>query len=67
VTAPVISMVGLVRDWRLPVLRPRGEGAFYLPGGKLEAGEAPHREVLEESGVGRPGVMTGRRPTEGRP
>jgi 8-oxo-dGTP diphosphatase len=58
VSAPVISVVGLVhvRDGRLLVVRPRGKGAFYLPGGKLEPGETPeqalHREVLEELGVG---------------
>jgi 8-oxo-dGTP pyrophosphatase MutT (NUDIX family) len=58
VTAPVISVVGLVhvRDGRLLVVRSRTKGAFYLPGGKLEPGETPeqalHREVLEELGVG---------------
>ncbi|MET1071532.1 MAG: NUDIX domain-containing protein [Umezawaea sp.] len=57
-TAPVISVVGLVhvRTGRLLVVRSHGKGAFYLPGGKLEPGETPvqalHREVLEELGVG---------------
>jgi len=37
------------------VVRTRGRDAFYLPGGKIEAGEAPEaalcREVAEELGV----------------
>lgn len=53
----VIRAVGLlhVTDGRLLMVRPRGKGAFYLPGGKPEPGEvevaALHREVAEELGV----------------
>ncbi|HEX6346093.1 NUDIX domain-containing protein [Umezawaea sp.] len=66
-TAPVISVVGLVhvRDGRLLVVRSRTKGAFYLPGGKLEPGETPeqalHREVREELGVGLVDVAPHRR------
>jgi 8-oxo-dGTP pyrophosphatase MutT (NUDIX family) len=57
-TVPVIHAVGLVHvaDGRLLVVRPVDKGAFYLPGGKPEAGEtdeqAVRREVFEELGVG---------------
>jgi 8-oxo-dGTP pyrophosphatase MutT (NUDIX family) len=67
VSAPVISVVGLVhvRDGRLLVVRSVTKGAFYLPGGKLEAGETPvqalHREVREELGVGLVDVVSHRR------
>ncbi|KAA2264056.1 NUDIX domain-containing protein [Solihabitans fulvus] len=56
--SPVIRVVGLVHveDGRLLVVRARHQGAFYLPGGKLEPGEteqeALHREVREELLVG---------------
>lgn len=40
------------RDGRLLVVRTYGRDAFYLPGGKIEAGESPEqglvREVREE-------------------
>jgi 8-oxo-dGTP pyrophosphatase MutT (NUDIX family) len=48
VTAGWIS----VRDGRLLAVRTYGRDAFYLPGGKIEAGESPEqglvREVREE-------------------
>ncbi|SHG35032.1 ADP-ribose pyrophosphatase YjhB, NUDIX family [Streptoalloteichus hindustanus] len=53
----MIRTVGLLHvvGRRLLVVRPRGKGAFYLPGGKLEPGEAEpdalRREVREELGV----------------
>ncbi|MCP2261895.1 NUDIX domain-containing protein [Streptoalloteichus tenebrarius] len=53
----VIRTVGLLHvvGRRLLVVRPRGKAAFYLPGGKLEPGEAEpdalRREVREELGV----------------
>lgn len=44
-----------VRDGRLLAVRTRGRDLFYLPGGKLEAGEsgpqALARELAEELGV----------------
>jgi uncharacterized protein (TIGR00730 family) len=54
---PPLRAVGWlhVRDGRLLVVRSRGRDAFYLPGGKYEAGETGRqalvREVREEVGV----------------
>jgi uncharacterized protein (TIGR00730 family) len=56
-TAAGLTSVGWlhVRDGRLLAVRSRGRDAFYLPGGKLEAGESHEqalvREVREELGV----------------
>jgi 8-oxo-dGTP pyrophosphatase MutT (NUDIX family) len=53
----VLDVVALLweRDGRLLVARTHGRDAWYLPGGKREAGEAPAdalvREVREELGV----------------
>jgi 8-oxo-dGTP diphosphatase len=53
----VITVVGLVHveAGRLLVVRSRNKKAFYLPGGKIEAGESPEaalrREVAEELGI----------------
>jgi 8-oxo-dGTP diphosphatase len=53
----VITVVGLVHveAGRLLVVRSRNKKAFYLPGGKIEAGESPEaalrREVGEELGI----------------
>ncbi|SEQ13413.1 ADP-ribose pyrophosphatase YjhB, NUDIX family [Lentzea xinjiangensis] len=53
----MITVVGLVHveAGRLLVVRSRHKKAFYLPGGKIEAGESPagalRREVREELGV----------------
>ncbi|WP_308259028.1 NUDIX domain-containing protein [Pseudonocardia sp. H11422] len=54
--APLVSVGWLcVRDGRLLVVRTRGRAAYYLPGGKPEAGEslaqALCREVAEELGM----------------
>ena len=52
----MITVVGLVHveAGRLLVARSRNKKAFYLPGGKIEAGESPEdalrREVREELG-----------------
>ena len=54
----MITVVGLVHveAGRLLVARSRNKKAFYLPGGKIEAGESPEdalrREVREELGIG---------------
>ncbi|WP_298799451.1 NUDIX domain-containing protein [uncultured Pseudonocardia sp.] len=56
-TAGLVVSVGWVhvRDGRLLVVRTRGRSAFYLPGGKPEAGEdltrALCREIAEELGL----------------
>lgn len=53
----MITVVGLVHveAGRLLVVRSRNKKAFYLPGGKIEAGEsledAVRREVREELGI----------------
>ncbi len=53
----MITVVGLVHieAGRLLVVRSRNKKAFYLPGGKIEAGEsladALRREVREELGI----------------
>lgn len=53
----IIDTVALViiRQGRLLLVRPRGKGAFYLPGGKIEPGEtdteALGREIQEELAV----------------
>jgi 8-oxo-dGTP pyrophosphatase MutT (NUDIX family) len=55
-TAEVVAATWIcVRDGRLLVVRPAGQEAFFLPGGKPEPGETPVeaavREVREETGI----------------
>src|SRR5262249_33689438 len=53
----MIEIAALVHilDERVLLVRPKGKGAFYMPGGKLEPGEdgptALRREVAEELGA----------------
>lgn len=56
-TLPDIRVAALayVRDRRLLMVTARGRDVFFLPGGKIDAGESPEqavvREVREEVGV----------------
>lgn len=53
-TSPLIEVVTLLHilEGRLLMARSRGRNGFYLPGGKIDAGEtaieALHREIREE-------------------